>query len=187
MINQTLDELIAKCKALVEAEDAAWEEEFLSEADPSILHFLVAGGDDINSKQLRDDLMTLLIAGHETTAAVLTWTMHLLSSHPEVVERIRAEVGGEGGEGEGEGGASERRGEGEGEGEREGAHQSGGGRGRGGRQRGGGDGGRGRGGRQRGGGDGRGGEGRGEGGRGEGGASEQMSGGGRESGAGAQV
>lgn len=51
-----------------------------------------AAGDEISSKQLRDDLMTLLIAGHETTAAVLTWTMYLLAQHPEAVERIRAEV-----------------------------------------------------------------------------------------------
>lgn len=29
-------------------------------------------------RQLRDDLMTLLIAGHETTAAMLTWTLHEL-------------------------------------------------------------------------------------------------------------
>lgn len=36
--------------------------------------------------------MTMLIAGHETTAAVLTWTMYLLSGHPEVVARIREEV-----------------------------------------------------------------------------------------------
>lgn len=57
-------------------------------------------GDEISSKQLRDDLMTLLIAGHETTAAVLTWTFYLLAQHPEAMERIRAEVGsGRGGEG----------------------------------------------------------------------------------------
>jgi hypothetical protein len=45
VINVTLDELIAKCKALVDEEDAEFEEEFLSEADPSILHFLVASGE----------------------------------------------------------------------------------------------------------------------------------------------
>lgn len=33
----------------------------------------------VSSKQLRDDLMTLLIAGHETSAAVLTWTFYLLA------------------------------------------------------------------------------------------------------------
>jgi hypothetical protein len=157
IINETLDGLIAKCKALVEEEDAVFGEDFLSERDPSILHFLLASGgraaprrtpaaaaaaascdvfcsaycgavqgqqgatqplagacnhkhvasctlvlmrralmvagDEISSKQLRDDLMTMLIAGHETTAAVLTWTMYLLAQHPEAVERIRAEVG----------------------------------------------------------------------------------------------
>jgi beta-ring hydroxylase len=78
----------------VDEEDAEFVEEFLSEADPSILHFLIASGDEITSKQLRDDLMTLLIAGHETTAAVLTWTFHLLAQHPEVAARIRDEVRG---------------------------------------------------------------------------------------------
>ena len=60
--------------------------------DPSILHFLIASGDDVTSKQLRDDLMTLLIAGHETTAAVLTWTTFLLAKHPEVKAKVFEEV-----------------------------------------------------------------------------------------------
>lgn len=76
----------------VDKEDKEWEEEFLNERDPSILHFLVASGDDISSKQLRDDLMTLLIAGHETTAAVLTWTVYCLSQHPDIMARLQAEV-----------------------------------------------------------------------------------------------
>jgi len=46
----------------------------------------------ISSKQLRDDLMTMLIAGHETTAAVLTWTLHCLASRPDVVARLQAEA-----------------------------------------------------------------------------------------------
>ena len=46
----------------------------------------------MSSKQLRDDLMTLLIAGHETTAAVLTWTFYMLATHPEDAARVRAEV-----------------------------------------------------------------------------------------------
>jgi cytochrome P450 len=49
-------------------------------------------GDRISSKQLRDDLMTLLIAGHETTAAVLTWTLYCLLEHPDVMRRVQAEV-----------------------------------------------------------------------------------------------
>ncbi|KAL4447666.1 hypothetical protein ABPG75_004885 [Micractinium tetrahymenae] len=92
IIQSTLDELIAKCKKLVEEEDEEFVEEFLSKADPSILHFLIASGDDITSKQLRDDMMTLLIAGHETTAAVLTWTFHCITDRPDVVARLREEV-----------------------------------------------------------------------------------------------
>ena len=47
----------------------------------------------ITSKQLRDDLMTMLIAGHETTAAVLTWTLHCLADRPDVLKRLQQEVG----------------------------------------------------------------------------------------------
>jgi len=42
--------------------------------DVSLLRFLVdMRGENTTSTQLRDDLMTMLIAGHETSAAVLTW------------------------------------------------------------------------------------------------------------------
>jgi cytochrome P450 len=46
----------------------------------------------VSSQQLRDDLMTLLIAGHETTAAVLTWTIHCLLEHPEFMIQLQKEV-----------------------------------------------------------------------------------------------
>ena len=58
-----------------------------------LLLSLLTAGDDITSKQLRDDLMTLLIAGHETTAAVLTWTFHCVVDRPEIISRMRQEVG----------------------------------------------------------------------------------------------
>ena len=49
-------------------------------------------GADLSDKQLRDDLMTMLIAGHETTAAVLTWALFLLMQNPEIQERAVAEI-----------------------------------------------------------------------------------------------
>ena len=62
-------------------------------SDPSLLRFLVDIRDaDPSDKQLRDDLMTMLIAGHETTAAVLTWTLFCLMQHPDAAERCVAEV-----------------------------------------------------------------------------------------------
>lgn len=42
--------------------------------------------------ELRDELVTLLLAGHETTATSLAWTFDRLLSHPPVLERLRAEV-----------------------------------------------------------------------------------------------
>jgi cytochrome P450 len=43
-------------------------------------------------KELIDEVLTLIVAGHETTAAALTWTWYLVSRHPEVAERLRAEA-----------------------------------------------------------------------------------------------
>jgi cytochrome P450 len=49
-------------------------------------------GDLISDEQARDEIKTLLIAGHETTATTLGWTFYLLSKHPEIEERLRAEL-----------------------------------------------------------------------------------------------
>jgi cytochrome P450 len=46
----------------------------------------------LTGAQVHDHVMTLLMAGHETTANALTWTLHLLSQHPEAQERVREEV-----------------------------------------------------------------------------------------------
>ncbi|HEX6077486.1 MAG TPA: cytochrome P450 [Micromonosporaceae bacterium] len=46
----------------------------------------------LGRQRLRDELVTLLLAGHETTASTLGWTFHLLDRHPEVGERLRAEA-----------------------------------------------------------------------------------------------
>ncbi|KAF8402049.1 hypothetical protein HHK36_013001 [Tetracentron sinense] len=92
LINDTLNNLIAICKRMVEQEELQFHEEYMNDQDPSILHFLLASGDDVSSKQLRDDLMTMLIAGHETSAAVLTWTFYLLSKEPSVMSKLQNEV-----------------------------------------------------------------------------------------------
>ncbi|MBT8492739.1 MAG: cytochrome P450 [Deltaproteobacteria bacterium] len=48
--------------------------------------------EQMTPRQLRDELMTMLLAGHETTANALSWTWLLLGDHPEALRRIRAEV-----------------------------------------------------------------------------------------------
>jgi cytochrome P450 len=43
-------------------------------------------------KEMIDEVMTLIVAGHETTAAALTWTWYLISQHPEAAAQIEAEA-----------------------------------------------------------------------------------------------
>jgi cytochrome P450 len=46
----------------------------------------------MTDKQVRDEALTLFIAGHETTANALSWTWYLLSQHPEVERRLHQEI-----------------------------------------------------------------------------------------------
>ena len=49
-------------------------------------------GEAMTDQQLRDEIITLLIAGHETTATTLAWAWYLLAANPEVEERWRLEL-----------------------------------------------------------------------------------------------
>jgi cytochrome P450 len=51
-----------------------------------------SAGEGMSRRQLRDELLTLFIAGHETTAHALSWTLHLLATHPEVAARLSHEI-----------------------------------------------------------------------------------------------
>lgn len=50
------------------------------------------GGEGMTDKQIRDELMTMLIAGHETTALALTYTWYLLGRNPEKARKLREEL-----------------------------------------------------------------------------------------------
>ncbi len=49
-------------------------------------------GSALTDQQIRDEIITLLIAGHETVASALTWSWYLLAQHPSIWEQMRAEV-----------------------------------------------------------------------------------------------
>ncbi len=49
-------------------------------------------GGGMTDVQVRDEALTLFLAGHETTANALTWTWYLLSQHPEVERRLHDEI-----------------------------------------------------------------------------------------------
>lgn len=61
-----------------------------------LLTMLIEAVDDetnesMTDRQLRDEVITFMLAGHETTAVALTWTLYLLAEHPEAAEKVRAE------------------------------------------------------------------------------------------------
>lgn len=49
-------------------------------------------GQGLSPKQIRDEVITFLLAGHETTSNALTWTFYLLSEHPEIRRKVIEEV-----------------------------------------------------------------------------------------------
>src|SRR5262249_29715123 len=64
---------------------------------PDLLSALLAARDPetgaaMTTRQVRDEAMTSLLAAHETTANALAWTWHLLSIHPDWIERLQVEI-----------------------------------------------------------------------------------------------
>jgi cytochrome P450 len=51
-----------------------------------------SGRSGLTDKQVRDEALTILLAGHETTANALTWTWYLLSQNPEAEAKLHAEI-----------------------------------------------------------------------------------------------
>ena len=75
------------------ADELVYREIARRRADPSgddILALLVqSSGDALSDEELRDELMTLLIAGHETTATALAWAFERLTRHPAALAQLR--------------------------------------------------------------------------------------------------
>ena len=64
----------------------------LAERDDVLSMLLQAHDEDgqgMSDAELRDELVTLIVAGHETTATALAWSFDLLLRHPEPLQRLR--------------------------------------------------------------------------------------------------
>jgi cytochrome P450 len=82
-VHALVDELIARRRATA-APDGV-----------DVLSALLAASDGpggLTDREIHDHVLTLLLAGHETTANALTWTLYLLAAHQAVQQRLRAEV-----------------------------------------------------------------------------------------------
>lgn len=53
---------------------------------------LLLASDTLDDRQVRDEVLTFVVAGHETVASALTWAWDLLARHPEVLDAVRAET-----------------------------------------------------------------------------------------------
>ena len=88
--SRAIKRLDAMVFALIEARRASGRDE------QDLLSMLMSARDDadrgMTDRQLRDEVMTLVLAGHETTAVALGWTFYLLSRHPDVERRMLAEI-----------------------------------------------------------------------------------------------
>jgi cytochrome P450 len=91
--------------ARAEADRLVYDQIRRRRADPAgddVLSLLIQsdgdGDDALSDDELRDELMTLLIAGHETTATALAWAFERLTRHPPAMARLRASL--EAGEGD---------------------------------------------------------------------------------------
>jgi len=88
---RAIDEVIYR---LIAARRTDGDEATAARAD--LLSMLLSARDEegraMDERQLRDEVVTLFLAGHETTALTLTWALWLIGRHPEVERRLRAEL-----------------------------------------------------------------------------------------------
>jgi cytochrome P450 len=83
-VQQTVTQIIAKCR-----QD--------KELSAGLIQMLINSVDEeshqqMSEEQLFDEVMTIFLAGYETTATALTWFGVVLQDHPEVLEKLRAEI-----------------------------------------------------------------------------------------------
>ncbi len=76
-----VDELVLKSKL-----------EEVKQPDKNFIHALLESDVEFTDQDLRDHVISLMIAGHETTATALCWLFTLLETHPEAKEKVKSEV-----------------------------------------------------------------------------------------------
>ena len=93
---RSFEKTLDRVDALIYEEIAARREDPELESREDILSMLISArfedGEQMSDAELRDQLVTLLLAGHETTATALAWTFDLLLRNPEPLQRLQAEV-----------------------------------------------------------------------------------------------
>jgi len=84
-LNRTVDDLVRVRRASGEGGDGDLLDRMLQTAHPET-------GERLSAENVRRQVITFLVAGHETTSGALSFALHYLSRHPEIAARARAEV-----------------------------------------------------------------------------------------------
>jgi cytochrome P450 len=84
-LNRTVDELVRARRASGEVGDGDLLDRMLETAHPET-------GERLSAQNVRHQVITFLVAGHETTSGALSFALHYLSRHPGIAARARAEV-----------------------------------------------------------------------------------------------
>ena len=88
LLHPAQEALLSEIRAHRAAPDLAERDDILS----LLLSARDEDGDGLTDAELVDELMTLLLAGHETTATALSWTLERLTRHPDVLARLTEEL-----------------------------------------------------------------------------------------------
>jgi len=86
--NSTLDSAVSRLVAA--------RREGQASSTPDVLDLLIAArnsqGQPLTEREIRDEIVTFIVAGHETVAAALTWSWALLAAHPKIQNQLHNEV-----------------------------------------------------------------------------------------------
>lgn len=94
-LDGVINGMISRKRAEIGSADPA--RSALDSPAPDLVTMLLQARDEsgqlaMSDTEIRDEVMTFFLAGHETTATALTWTFYLLAKHPEYQAKIRAQV-----------------------------------------------------------------------------------------------
>lgn len=89
---KTLDETIERVLAARQSQAVDGVLPDFGDLLSMLLHARDEEGEPMDKQQLRDELVTIFLAGHETTTHALTWTFYLLGQHPKIAAELHDEV-----------------------------------------------------------------------------------------------
>ena len=95
-LSAAIDSLDAAVDAVLSARSNSPSSAVAGAESPDLVDLLISGLRDrtgrVDRQAVRDELVTFLVAGHETVASALTWAWYLIARHPEVGDRLAVEA-----------------------------------------------------------------------------------------------